>query len=637
MCGIAGFVDPKRGRSREELIRIAADMAANLIHRGPDAAGAEAFAETGLAFGFRRLSIQDLSVKGAQPMHSASGRYTIVFNGEVYNFRELRQGLEGAGWRGGSDTEVMLAAIEQHGIEAALPRFDGMFAFALYDHVERRLHLVRDRMGEKPLYYGWSGGCFIFGSELKALAAHREWHAVLDEAAAAAFMRYAYVPGPYSIYRDIRKLPPGHRLDLSLGDMGVGDTTAPIPYWSAREIAADAWRRPDAAGSDDEAAEQLENLLARSVERRLVADVPLGVFLSGGIDSSAVAALAQEVSATPVRTFTIGFEEVRLDESNESAAVADHLGTDHTTLMAGPDAVLDLVHRIPDIWDEPFADVSQLPTLLLAELTRAHVTVALSGDGGDELFAGYPRYVSAARRHQVGASPATWIGGRAPTGLLRALAAAGGRAARIGDRLARRTEDLGARTAEHVYEAHVSRWRAVETPLPSPRIGYYADPGLWPEGGEAIDRMMYADSQSYLPDDLLVKIDRATMAVGLEGRAPMLDHEVVAFAWAQPPERKLRNGISKWLLRQVLHRYVPAELVDRPKQGFEPPLGDWLRGPLRDWAEALLSPEALPSDGLLARRPIRRAWAEHQAGRRDWRFELWNVLMFQAWRAAWRV
>ncbi|PPR62851.1 MAG: Asparagine synthetase [glutamine-hydrolyzing] 1 [Alphaproteobacteria bacterium MarineAlpha4_Bin2] len=645
MCGITGFIDPKREGSRAELEHVVSAMAEVMYHRGPDDGGCFADEKLGLALGFRRLAIQDLSRAGAQPMLSASGRYIIVFNGEIYNFRELRRELELDGygnWRGHSDTEVLLALVERRGIKDALVKIDGMFAFAIYDKERQRLHLARDRMGEKPLYYGWAGGVFAFGSELKAIVERPGWRREVEPAALHAYMRYSYVPAPLTIYRGIRKLLPGHLLTVDLEILSERILPAVEAYWNSRSIIEDA-KRNQFAGDEPEAIDQLDKLLTHSVSRRLISDVPLGVFLSGGIDSSTVAAIAQKVSLNPIKTFTIGFGDARYDESKHAAAVAAHLGTDHFELLAEKESPLRLVEHMPCVYDEPFADVSQLPTLLLSELTRRHVTVALSGDGGDELFLGYPRYVRATERWAKSQGLFAYTLGRMsmvsalfPNTLWKKVSV-GRRPWRLGDKLYRMAADGAATTPEDVYEAYVSRWRTAERPTPEPTAGYYFEALRHPHLEESLDRMSFADAVTYLPDDLLVKIDRATMSVGLEGRTPLLDHKVVQFAWSLPSSMKIKNGIVKYPLRGVLAKYLTGGFFDKPKQGFEPPLGDWLRGPLRDWANELLEEKNLGDGGNIDPVPVRDAWREHLDGVRDWRFELWNVLMFQAWRKAWRV
>jgi asparagine synthase (glutamine-hydrolysing) len=502
-----------------------------------------------------------------------------------------------------------------------------MFAIALWDRQRRRLFLARDRLGEKPLYYGWLGGVLVFGSELKALAAHPMWSGEIDRTALALYLRHAYVPAPFSAYREVRKLPPGHFLVIEAG----GQPAAPTAYWAApaRFAAVEPF-----AGTADEAAERLAELVRRSVGLRMLADVPVGMFLSGGIDSSTVAAAMQAQAAGRVHTYSIGFAEQRYDESAHAAAVARALGTEHTELRVGDAECRAVVPRLAAIYDEPFADASQIPTLVLSELTRRHVTVALSGDGGDELFGGYPRYRLAARRWQRHAAlPAPLrraarafvdVGG--PQALTRALG-------RPGRKLARAIEDLGAASPERLYRNMVSLWRDADGLTRRPPASPF-DGGLaLPDGCGPEQRLMFLDALTYLPDDLLVKVDRASMAASLEARAPLLDHKIVEFAWSLPGSICFHDGAGKWPLRQVLYQAVPRALVDRPKQGFEPPLGDWLRGPLRDWAEALLSPRALAADGLVEPGPVRARWREHLSGRRNRAYALWVILMLQAWRA----
>lgn len=635
MCGIAGFLDLSRGRPRERLEAEAVAMADRLTHRGPDDSGVLALPEVGLALGFRRLAIQDPSPDGAQPMASADGRYRIVFNGEIYNFQDLRRRLEDegvGGWRGRSDTEVLLAAVSRWGLGRALEEFDGMFAVALWDAEARTLTLARDRMGEKPLYCGWRGPVFLFGSELKALAAHPDFTPAIEREAVACFMRYGYVPAPLSIYRDIVKLPPGGLLTVSAEGPAGADERA--VFWDA---VAEAEGAAPFDGDERAAVDRLEHLLSRSVARRMVADVPLGAFLSGGIDSSAVTALMQEVSDRPVRSFSIGFHDRRFDEAPYAKAVAEHLGTEHTELYVDPDAALKLVPKLPEVYDEPFADVSALPTMMLCALTRNHVTTALSGDGGDELFCGYPRYRKTVDRFRGTAPISPNMLKITPFGALNLISSGFGKPGRLGDKLWRRMSDRAAPSLERLYEGEMSRWRVWDRPAADPTSGYFAPGARRARLDDDLQRLMVADAVTYLPDDLLVKIDRASMAASLEARAPLLSADIVRFAWGLPSAYKLKDGLSKWVLRQALYRRVPQRLIDRPKAGFEPPLGDWLRGPLRDWAQALISSERLAADGLIDPEPVRAVWEEHLKGQRNWRFELWTVLMLQSWRETWAV
>ena len=645
MCGIAGFVDARPRRPAEEMAAIVQRMARQLRHRGPDDEGSLVDPSVGLAFGFRRLSIQDLSRNGNQPMTSANRRYVIVYNGETYNFRELKEDLQRAGyrsWRGSSDTEVLLAAISRIGVAGMLDRCDGMFAFALWDRQAQRLHLARDRMGEKPLYYGWAGSTLLFGSELKALLVHPSWVGEIDPAAVSAFMRYSYVPGPLSIYRGIAKLPAGHWVTFDLANLQPGTLPQPRPYWDSKGVAERAASEPF-DGDLDAAVDALDRLLTQSVERCMVADVPLGAFLSGGIDSSAVAALMQKVAHRPVMTFTVGFGGGRYDESEPARAVARHLGTAHTEIHTDADALLHAVDRLARIYDEPFADKSQLPTVLLAQLTRNHVTTALSGDGGDELFGGYPRYPVAAREwariarlSAFSRGMARWASAHLPLHAFNALSGLGSRPGRWGDKLYRFLADTANDAPEKVLERAHARWRTVDKPAAPYADGYFMDRASWPDLPAIEARLMYADTVTFLPDDILVKVDRASMAVGLEARAPLLCREIIEFAWSLPADFRLAGGESKRVLRRLAARYIPHELLERPKQGFEPPLADWLRGPLRAWAEDLLQPDALAADGLLQPEPILAAWREHRDGLRDRNGDLWNILMYQAWRAEWR-
>jgi asparagine synthase (glutamine-hydrolysing) len=649
MCGLAGFVDRRRGQEADALRATAARMADALRHRGPNDAGVWADAEAGVALGFRRLSIIDLTAEGHQPMHSASGRYVLAFNGEVYNFESLRRELDAGGaapaFHGHSDTEVMLAAFEAWGVEAAVRRFVGMFAFALWDRRERKLHLCRDRLGEKPLYYGWAGEVFLFGSELKALRSHPAFRGEIDRDALALYLRHSCIPAPHSIYKTVRKLPPAAVLTLDL-ERPEADA-APVPYWSARQVAEDGAADP-LTGSEVDCLDRLEHLLRDAVRQEMVADVPLGAFLSGGVDSSVVVALMQAQSPRPVKTFTIGFHEDQYNEAVYAKSVAKHLGTDHTELYVTPDEAMAVIPRLPNIYDEPFADASQVPTFLVSQLAVRSVTVSLSGDGGDESFAGYTRYLraeavwNAARR-----VPRGLRGGAA--GALSALSARGWdrafaavrpvlprRLARYaaGDKVHKFADALRSATdPETFYHCLMSKWTR------SDRVALGAcppDPAPAKAGAAAdfVPRLQAYDMATYLSDDILTKVDRAGMAVSLEVRAPLLDHRVVEFAGRVPPGMRARDGKGKWLLRQLLYRHVPRELVERPKMGFVVPIGAWVRGPLREWAESLLDERRLLREGYFDPVPVRRKWAEHLSGRRDWQRELWDVLMFQAWLEA---
>lgn len=570
-------------------------------------------------------------------MLSATGRWVLAYNGEVYNHLALRKRLEAEGavlgWRGHSDTETLLACIEAWGLERTLQASIGMFALALWDRSGRALYLARDRIGEKPLYYGWQGETLLFGSELKAIQAHPAFNATVDRGALALLLRHNYVPAPYSIWQGIHKLSPGTWVRIADRQR----ESQPQAYWSLAEVAEQGMAQPF-AGSDAEAIDGLEQRLSRAVRGQMMADVPLGALLSGGIDSSLIAAMMQANSNLPVRTFTIGFDEKQYDEAAHARAVAAHLGTDHTEMRLSASDALGLIPQLPDMYDEPFADSSQLPTHLVMKLARQHVTVALSGDGGDEIFGGYNRYRFL---------PRVWRSLGTLPGLVRrpVLAAAGivpamvGRAVGAGqaaDKVAklRRMFEVPVRSIDDLYLAAVSEW-----PNPPVIVGErYRDHGLlarrekWPHLADPVARMMALDGLTYLPDDILAKVDRASMAVSLETRAPFLDRDVVEFAWSLPMNLKLRDGKGKWILRQLLHRHVPRNLTDRPKMGFGIPLDQWLRGPLRAWAEALLDEDRLRREGFLAPGAIRKAWSGHLRGESSFGHRLWAVLMFQAWR-----
>ncbi|MFL6246943.1 MAG: asparagine synthase (glutamine-hydrolyzing) [Thermoanaerobaculia bacterium] len=619
MCGLTGFVGvPHSTDVLRSQVRAMSDA---IVHRGPDDSGEFVDAEWGLAFGFRRLAIVDLSEAGHQPMTSASGRFVMMFNGEVYNYEAIRRELRNPPkFRGHSDTEVMLAAIEEWGLDAAVKRFVGMFAIALWDRTEHTLHLVRDRMGVKPMYYGFSGRTFLFGSELKALRRHPDFNTVVDPAAVAAYLRYLYVPAPLSIYDGICKQMPGTIVTLRAGSRDLEKRT----YWSAAEAAehgvANRFR-----GTETEAADALDALLRDAVALRMVADVPLGVFLSGGVDSSLVTALMQAQATQPVKTFTIGFEEGAYDEAKYAAAIAKHLGTAHTELYVTPKNALDVIPMLPTMYDEPFADSSQIPTYLVSKMARQHVTVSLSGEGGDEVFGGYRRYFEGQRvLRTFGRMPAPLrqLLGR---GLLAMPPRLWNRTMKQGGtQIPKLGRVLAARDLNDLYFELMTHWRnavpnAPELPRPASTL---SDP---------IERMMYLDQITYLPDDILAKVDRASMATSLEAREPLLDHRVVELAWTLPLEMKVRDGQGKQILRRVLDRYVPRTLIERPKMGFKVPIDTWLRGPLREWAEELLSERKLREQGLLDVAVVRKVWSDAMAGRGSYHDHLWAVLMLEAW------
>ncbi len=650
MCGIAGFIGGNWASGRE-IAAILGQMNRSILHRGPDHAATWSDGDSRVAFAHTRLAIVDLSPAGNQPMFSPSGRYVIIYNGELYNHREIRDELTGCGlvhgWKGNSDTETLLAAIDAWGIRGALDRSTGMFAFALWDKASRALTLARDRLGEKPLYYGRQrpDGPFLFGSELKALAMHPQFEPDIDRRALALLLRYNYIPAPFSIYRGISKLLPGTLLTLRDG-AGEGIIEE---YWSGASVAEQGVADPLHL-SDQEALDELERRLEASIGGQMIADVPLGAFLSGGIDSSAVVALMQKLSSRPVKTFTIGFHEAGFNEAEHAKAVARHLGTDHTELYVTPAEVRSVIPKLPHIYDEPFADSSQIPTHLVSALAREHVTVSLSGDGGDELFGGYNRYLltselwgkisaipkpfrtaAALAMTAVPASAWTKFGDTA-----RAILPKIARVNRLGDKVHKGAPLLHSDSVSELYGGMLSLWRNPEAVVLGTCEPRSQATGLTPPltGLGAIERMMALDALGYLPDDILVKVDRAAMAVSLETRVPYLDHHLVEFAWRLPFSMKIRAGQTKWILRQLLHRYVPKALIERPKMGFGIPVGEWLCGPLRDWAEALLNEHRLRSEGFFSPEPIRRMWQAHIGGRINEEYRLWGVLMFQSWLEA---
>ena len=658
MCGFAGFLSPQGARWGEPVLR---RMASSIARRGPDDSGYWMDGDAGVALAHRRLAIVDLSPAGHQPMPSGSGRYVIAFNGEIYNHLDLRaelQGIDcraslpmtGVRWRGHSDTETLLAGFDAWGIEATVKKCIGMFAFAVWDKQTSVLTLGRDRLGEKPLYYGWQGqgegAAFLFGSELKALKAYPAFAAEIDRGALSLLMRHGYIPAPHSIYQGIAKLQPGCLLTLSLAER----TPKLMTYWSSKSVVEQGLAQPF-TGTPEQAVDALESLLKDAVCKQMMADVPLGAFLSGGVDSSTIVALmqavAQEQGGSPVKTFTIGFNESGYNEAEHAKAVARHLGTDHTELYVSPQQALEVIPKLPGLYCEPFADSSQIPTFLVSQMARAHVTVSLSGDAGDELFGGYGRYPFAdkvwnkvatvpvglrnlAAGALTGVSPSGWNRVLRPVqGLLPAKLAK----VNMGDKLHKGAALLGVNSAVELYRLLVSLWvdpSAVVIGGVEP-LTVLTDPACQPATDHFVHQMMALDMLSYLPDDILCKVDRAAMGVSLETRVPMLDHRVVEFAWSLPLDYKVRGEGGKWPLREVLYRHVPRELIERPKMGFGIPLHDWLRGPLRPWAEELLDEKRLRKEGYFHAEPIRQKWTEHLSGQRNWAPHLWSVLMFQAW------
>lgn len=674
MCGFAGYLSVQAGELGLPTLQC---MANSIANRGPDDAGYWQDAMAGIGLSHRRLSIVDLSPAGHQPMASGGGRYVIAFNGEIYNHLDLRKELEGGDWgdchvsvtmtdtgyglprcarnctwRGHSDTETLLAGFDAWGIESTVKKCIGMFAFAVWDKLTQVLTLGRDRLGEKPLYYGWQGqgqgAAFLFGSELKALKAHPAFAAEVDRGALSLLMRYGYIPAPHSIYGGIAKLQPGCLLALSLTERNPKLTM----YWSGKSAVEHGLAQPF-TGTPTQAVDALERLLKDAVRKQMMADVPLGAFLSGGVDSSAIVALMQAVTkeqgGPPVKTFTIGFYEGGYNEAEHAKAVARHLGTDHTELFVSAEQALDVIPKLPSLYCEPFADSSQVPTYLISEMARQHVTVSLTGDAGDELFGGYNRYVLGQKlwgrlqllplgvrgvmaKALTGLSPTTWDHLLNP---LQRLLPKWLAQANIGDKLHKGAGVLGTNNPTDLYELLVSSWAdpaaiVVGGAEPSTVL---TDPACRPETDHFVHQMMALDMLSYLPDDILCKVDRAAMGVSLETRVPMLDHRVVEFAWSLPLGYKVRGDVGKWPLREVLYRYVPRELIERPKMGFGIPLHDWLRGPLRAWAEELLSTTRLQKEGYFYPELIRQKWAEHISGQRNCAHQLWPVLMFQAWLA----
>lgn len=645
MCGIVGSFSPK-GFGHLDAVSTTHGMTDALTHRGPDDSGIWYDFETGIAFGHRRLAIMDLSDAGHQPMISTSGRFVLIFNGEIYNHQDLRTRIEGGEnvqWRGHSDTETLLASIEAWGMEYTLKSCVGMFALALWDRNQRTLTLARDRMGEKPLYYGWQNGVLLFGSEMKALCAHPAFLAEIERDVLPLYLRHGYIPGPWSVWKGIRKLIPGSYVSFSAQQQS--ELPTPKSFWSFAEVVARGQASPF-AGTEQEAITALEQQLAEAIAGQRLADVSLGAFLSGGIDSSTVVALMQAQSSRPVRTFTIGFEEKGYNEAEHAKAVARHLGTEHTELYVSPLQAQGIIPALPSIYDEPFGDSSAIPTYLVSQLARHQVTVSLSGDGGDELFGGYGRYFN----HKA---EAIWRGSRKVPALFRPVAQGMLRSplSNLADsllqlmmRIARRPQGMSfvaktalianlmnCKTDIAYYKAITSQWNPVPTLVTGNDLSYGFSESVLSKIPERVQRMMAQDTVTYLPDDILAKVDRAAMAVSLETRVPLLDHRVVELAWSMPYALKVRNGQTKWLLRQVLYRHVPQKLMERPKMGFGVPIDEWLRGPLREWADALLEPKRLEAEGYLDAKAISVRWRQHLQGHHNWRDSLWLVLMWQAW------
>ena len=651
MCGIAGLFTAS-SLSGVDIKTVARSMAQKLIHRGPDDGGVWADNHSGIVLAHRRLSIIELSDAGHQPMFSACGRYVIVFNGEIYNHLEIRKKLhsvkpsEAISWRGQSDTETLLAAVSRWGLEKSLKEFVGMFAFALWDKHEKSLYLARDRIGEKPLYYGLHKGVFLFGSELKALRAYPGFLGEVDRDVLRLYLQRNFVPAPYSIYQGIFKLPPASLLKITVADVARQQLPEPVSYWSLSQ-AASTGQNNLFQGSEDDAVLELERLLKQSISNQMIADVPLGAFLSGGIDSSAVVALMQAQSAKPIRTFTIGFSESDYDESKHAKGVAAHIGTEHTELFVSPSQALEVIPRLATLYDEPFADVSQIPTFLVSELARQSVTVCLSGDGGDELFGGYNRHINGpALWRKFGWLPSSIRGGLSklltatpPSSWdsifshTSAVLPRSWRYSSAGDKIHKVAGMLSAGSPDEIYDNLISQWQMPEQIVSGPFQAHSTiRKSVCPaELADLEHRMMYMDTTTYLPDDILVKVDRAAMGVSLETRVPMLDHRVVEFAWSLPLEMKIKGNEGKWLLRRLLDRHVPRSLIERPKAGFGVPIDSWLRGPLRAWAEELLDNNKLIQQGFFDPAPIRIKWQEHLQGKRNWSHQLWGILMFQAW------
>lgn len=651
MCGIIGFISLRRSIGlSEEITR----MVCKLSHRGPDRQAVWTDDIVGLALGHSRLAIQDISPAGDQPMVSDSGNFVIIFNGEIYNHLDLRNVLisenKKIDWKGTSDTETLLACVEAWGLDITLKRCSGMFALALWDKCRKILTIARDRLGEKPLYYGWQGESFIFGSELKPFKENNDFIGDINREALALYVRFNYVPAPFSIYKDIKKLPAGTYLELHFDGVhkSAPVVDVPIPYWSLVET-ADKASRSRFQGNDEELVNELDKLLIHTVASQMLSDVPLGAFLSGGVDSSTIVSMMQACSKTPVNTFTIGFEEQGYNEAENGKLIASHLGTNHTELYISSEDARNVIPLIPTLYDEPFADSSQIPTYLVSKLASQHVKVALTGDGGDELFGGYnrhlwlgklwrnidrsPRFISSTLgRGLSSVSPEVWD---AVFNKTKKLLPEHYRVSQFGNKMHKLGDLFSSSTVNEMYGRVRSFWNnehiVIADKNKSERNSFFSSDSILRSGMEIEEQIMLCDALDYLPNDILAKVDRAAMGVSMETRVPFLDHKLIEFAWRLPPQAKIRNKEGKWILRRVLDRYVPSALMDQPKMGFAVPVGEWLRGPLREWAENLLSESRLNDDGFFYLEPIRKKWKQHLNRDKNWEHDLWGILMFQVW------
>lgn len=641
MCGIVGFWQREDSFDAHSVLK---KMSDSIIHRGPDDSGVWFDEETKVALGQRRLSIVDLSPMGHQPMVSSSGRYIIVFNGEIYNFNDIRKEIikkrYGAfSFRGTSDTEVMLEAFECFGIESSLKKFVGMFAFAVFDRKDKKMHISRDRIGEKPLYYGVVGSSFVFSSELKAFYVFPKFSFDIDRDALSLYFRHCFIPAPYTVFKNVKKLLPGTILTL---DWREGTIPEACSYWSM-ENAISSGLENQFKGNEDEAANELEKLIMKSISGQMIADVPLGAFLSGGVDSSLVVSLMQSQSSKPIKTFTIGFGEKGFNEAEEAKKVAEHLGTDHTELYVSHKEAIEVIEHLPHLYDEPFADSSQIPTYLVSKLARSKVTVSLSGDAGDELFCGYNRYFLAEKIiNKSGRLP--FVIGKALPGIMKGvsienwnrifrLISSNKDGINFGDKIYKLSDVLRSKNAYEIYLGLSYFWNDTSSlVIGSNQLEMVNDyKGEMFKFQNVKEWMMYFDTKTYLPDDILVKVDRASMGVSLESRIPLLDHRIIEFACSIPIGLKVKNGQGKWLLRQILYKYVPKDLIERPKKGFAVPIGEWVRGPLKDWAAQLLDEKRLREEGYLNPELVSKVWKEHLEGIRDWKYQIWGILMFQQW------